>query len=67
MVTTLNILTTIANAMGSSSVKYVKILMPGTIGVLSDSKVCVHCIVLQFLGMYITMLNSYTYMHARKL
>ena len=48
MVTTLNILTTIANAMGSSSVKYVKILMPGTIGVLSDSKVCVHCIVLQF-------------------
>ena len=40
VVTTLNILSTIANAMGSSSVKYVKTLMPGTIGVLSDSKVC---------------------------
>ena len=40
MVTTLNILSTIANAMGSNCVKYVKVLMPGTIGVLSDSKVC---------------------------
>ena len=40
VVTTLNILSTIANAMGSSSVKYVKVLMPGTMNVLSDSKVC---------------------------
>lgn len=40
VVTTLNILSTIANAMGSSSVKYVKTLMSGTIGVLSDGKVC---------------------------
>ena len=40
VVTTLNILSTIANAMGSNCVKFVKVLMPGTIGVLSDSKVC---------------------------
>ena len=60
MVTTLNILTTIANAMGSSSVKYVKTLMPGTIGVLSDSKVCALYIVFQFLGIYVCMLYSYT-------
>ena len=40
VVTTLNILSTIANAMGSSCVKYVKVLMPGAMNVLSDSKVC---------------------------